>query len=173
MNCIQEGLIPTRYFQKTAQSLTSASGNSMHIKYKIPKALICNQGICLSTSFVLIKNMSPILILGTPFLCLLMPITKIDPIGIHTTINNQPLIFEFITELYTKELDQIRDLVTFKEKQINFLQTKIHFLTIEQQLQQPSLQNKIKLIETEFQIEICSDLPNVFWERKKHIVFLP
>ena len=42
MNCIHEELIPTRYFQKTTQSLTSASGNSMHIKYKIPEALIYN-----------------------------------------------------------------------------------------------------------------------------------
>ncbi|HEX7870685.1 MAG TPA: hypothetical protein VF455_11300 [Chryseobacterium sp.] len=46
MNCIQEGLIPTKYFQKTTQSLTSASGNTMNIKYKIPEALICNQGLC-------------------------------------------------------------------------------------------------------------------------------
>ena len=29
MNCIQEGLVPINYFQKTSQSLTSASGNSL------------------------------------------------------------------------------------------------------------------------------------------------
>ena len=104
MNCIQEGLIPTKYFQKTTQSLTSASGNSLYIRYKLPKVLICNQGLCLPTSFVLIKNMSQAIIFGTPFLCLLMPITKIDSIGIHTTLNFQHIIFEFITEPYTKEL---------------------------------------------------------------------
>ena len=56
MNCIQEGLIPTKYFQKTTQSFTSASGNSLYIRYKLPEVLICNQGLCLPTSFVLIKN---------------------------------------------------------------------------------------------------------------------
>ena len=121
MNCIQEGLIPTKYFHKTTQSLTSASCNSLYIQYKLPIVLICNQGLCLPTSFVLIKNMSQALILGTPILCLLMPISKIDFIGIHTTLNNQPIIFEFIIEPYTKELDQIKDQVNFREKQTNFL----------------------------------------------------
>ncbi|XP_028051189.1 uncharacterized protein LOC114255842 [Camellia sinensis] len=32
MNYIQEGIVPTRYFQKTTQSLTSASGNSLQIR---------------------------------------------------------------------------------------------------------------------------------------------
>lgn len=173
MNCIQEGLIPTKYFQKTTQSLTSASGNSLYNRHKFPEVLICNQGLCLPTSFVLIKNMSQAIILGTPFLCLLMPITKIDSIGIHTTLNNQQIIFEFITEPYTKELDQIKDLVNFKEKQINFLQKETHFLATEQRLQQSSLQNKIKSLEKEFHTEVCSDVPNAFWERKKHIVSLP
>ena len=27
LNCIQEGLVPTKYFEKIAQSLTSASGS--------------------------------------------------------------------------------------------------------------------------------------------------
>ena len=41
------------------------------------------------------------IILGTPFLNLLMPITKIDTIGINTTLDNQNNVFEFITESYT------------------------------------------------------------------------
>lgn len=51
-----------------------------------------------------------------------MPIDKIDSIGIYTTISNQSIVFEFITESYTKELNHIKDLVNFKEKQLNFLQ---------------------------------------------------
>lgn len=117
--------------------------------------------------------MSQAIILGTHFPCLLMPISKIDSIGIHTTLNNQPIIFEFIIEPYTKELDQIKDLVNLKEKQINFLQKEISFLTTEQRISQSSFQQKIKSLEQEFQAEICSDLPNAFWNRKKHIVSLP
>ncbi|XP_028059089.1 uncharacterized protein LOC114262873 [Camellia sinensis] len=173
MNCIQEGLVPTKYFQKTSQSLTSASGNSLYIDYKLPEVLICNQGLCLPTSFVLIKNMAQNIILGTPFLNLLMPITKIDTIGIHTEIDNQIIIFEFITSPYTKELDQISDLMSLKQNQINFLQKEISFLTTEQRIQQTAFQQKIKLLEKEFQNEICSDVPNAFWDRKKHLVALP
>ena len=104
MNCIQEGIVPTRYFQKTTQSLTSASGNSLQIRYKIPEAYICNQDLCLPTSFVLVKNLAQNIILGTPFLCLLMPIQKIDQTGIYSQIQGRSIIFEFITEPYTKEL---------------------------------------------------------------------
>ena len=67
MNCIQEGLILTKYFHKTMQSLTSASGNTLYIQYKLPEVLICNQGLYLPTSFVLIKNMSQAIILGNSF----------------------------------------------------------------------------------------------------------
>ena len=39
-------------------------------------------------------------------------------------------------------------------------------MTTEKQIQQPSIQDKIKLIEKELQTEIYSDIPNVFWTRK-------
>ena len=38
LNCIQEGIIPSKYFQKTKEPLTSASGGKMQIEFKIPKA---------------------------------------------------------------------------------------------------------------------------------------
>ena len=46
-------------------------------------------------------------------------------------------------------------------------------MTIEKQIQQPSIQDKIKLIEQELQTEICSDIPNAFWTRKQHIISFP
>ena len=36
LNCIQEGLLPTKYYHKTTEKLSSANGSKMHIKYKIP-----------------------------------------------------------------------------------------------------------------------------------------
>ena len=54
-----------------------------------------------------------------------MPVEKIDSEGFHTIIRNQHIIFEFIIESYTKELDQIKDLIIYKEKQLNFLQKEI------------------------------------------------
>ena len=41
LNCIQEGIIPSKYFKKTKERLTSASGERMQIEFKIPKAHVC------------------------------------------------------------------------------------------------------------------------------------
>ena len=41
LNCIQEGIIPSKYFKKTRERLTSASGRKMQIEFKIPKAHVC------------------------------------------------------------------------------------------------------------------------------------
>jgi hypothetical protein len=73
MNCIQEGIVPTQYFEKTSQSLSNASGVKMIIKYKLNQVYICNKGICLETTFLCIRNLQQELILGTPFLSMIMP----------------------------------------------------------------------------------------------------
>ncbi|HEX8017342.1 MAG TPA: reverse transcriptase family protein [Flavobacterium sp.] len=98
-----------------------------------------------------IRNMNQSIILGTPFRCLLMPISKIDTLGIHTTLNNRHIVFEFITEPYTKELNQVKHMIYSKEKQINFIQKEIKFLSADQRILQPSLQGKIKLIHKTLQ----------------------
>ena len=36
LNCIQEGLIPTVYFVKTSQRLSTASNDPLKVQYKIP-----------------------------------------------------------------------------------------------------------------------------------------
>ena len=68
MNCIREGLIPTQYFNKTKQNLSTADGSKMTIHYKLSNVNICNQGICLNTTFVLVKELMQFVILVTPFL---------------------------------------------------------------------------------------------------------
>ena len=37
LNCIQEGLIPTVYFKKTSQRLSTASNDPLKVQYKIPQ----------------------------------------------------------------------------------------------------------------------------------------
>ena len=44
---------------------------------------------------------------------------------------------------------------------------------ISQQLKDTRVQQRIKQIQDLYTKEICSDIPNAFWERKKHIVNLP
>ena len=57
-NCIQEGLIPTKYYEKTSERLSAANGSKLSIKYKLTKAKVCNQGFCISTPFILVKGLS-------------------------------------------------------------------------------------------------------------------
>ena len=173
MNCIQEGLVPTRFFEKTVHSLASASGADMKIKYKLSDTYICNQGICLHSSFLLVKNLQQQVILGTPFLDLIMPIYKVDQTGIYSNIQGQEIVFEFITDPETKILSNLKDFLQNKENQLNFLKDELRYLSVEQSLQQPKMISVQKEIEANFISEICSDHPNAFWERKRHTVSLP
>ena len=75
LNCIQEGLIPTKYYKKTSERLSSTNGSQMQIKYKLPSAHVCQDNVCFKIPFVLVKNMTDKVILGIPFHCLLYPFT--------------------------------------------------------------------------------------------------
>ena len=35
MNCIQEGLIPSKYFEKSTERLVSTNGSQMKIRYEL------------------------------------------------------------------------------------------------------------------------------------------
>ena len=83
LNCIQEGIIPSKYFRKTRERLTSVSGGKMQIEFRIPKAHVCQDNTCFKTTFVLVKNMTGRVILGNPFMCLLYPFIT-DSKGITT-----------------------------------------------------------------------------------------
>ncbi|CAL9003020.1 unnamed protein product, partial [Prunus brigantina] len=41
LNCIREGLVPTQYYKKSTESLSTASGKSLQLNYEIPKAHVC------------------------------------------------------------------------------------------------------------------------------------
>lgn len=73
LNCIREGLIHTKYFDKTSESLKSASGDKLNIRYKLPEASIIKDKVSYKTPFLLVKNMRQNVILGTPFIQLIQP----------------------------------------------------------------------------------------------------
>ena len=95
LNYIQEGIIPSKYFRKTRERLTSASGGKMQIEFKIPKAHVCQDNTCFKTTFVLVKNMTDRVILGNPLMCLLYSFT-VDGEGITTQPFGQPVKFKFL-----------------------------------------------------------------------------
>ena len=56
MNCIQEGLVLTQYFEKIIQTLSNANGRNIKIKYKLNNVQICKDGICISTTTFFINE---------------------------------------------------------------------------------------------------------------------
>lgn len=92
-----------------------------------------------------------------------------------------PITFKFLSLAHQKEILELQSSSIFK--QINCLQTKqnqichlqeeFSYLRIEEQLKTPFIQLKITDFKQVLKKRICSDLPNAFWERKKHIISLP
>ena len=91
MNCIQEGLIPLKYYKKPSERLTQANGEKLIINYKIPNVHICNDEICFETFFVLIKNLYSKVILGNPFMALLYPFLTTNE-GIKTNVSRKVML---------------------------------------------------------------------------------
>ena len=52
MNYIQEGLIPSKYFEKSTKRLVSANGTQMKIKYELNNAHVCHDNVCLDRKSV-------------------------------------------------------------------------------------------------------------------------
>ena len=167
-NCILEGLIPTRYFEKTSERLSTANSSKLQIKYKLSSAIIGNQDYRIETPFLLVKDLKNEVILGTPFIKALFPL-EISEEGISTKHNGKSIIFRFIRKPITKQINLIQQ----KSNQINFLKEEISFKNIDSQLNFPQIQQKIKRVLHSIESTICSDLPNNFCSRKKHIVDLP
>ena len=121
LNCIQEGIIPSKYFRKTKERLTSASGGKMQIEFKIPKAHVCQDNACFKTTFVLVKNMTDMVILGNPFMCLLYPFTT-DSEGITTHPFGQPVKFKFLRNPEPKEIESLQEVSV--SKNLNLINAK-------------------------------------------------
>ena len=169
MNCIQEGLIPLKYYEKLFERLTQANGEKLIINYKIPNVHICNDGICFETIFVLIKDLSSKIILGNPFMTLLYPFLTTEE-GIKTNVLGKYLLFKFILppiqkDIYSlntiiKEIDN--DRIDRKNRHLESLKSEIIYKRIADQLTDPILNNKIKLFRQQIETEVCSNLPIAF-----------
>jgi hypothetical protein len=73
LNCIQEGLIPRKYFEKSNQRLNSATGTKLQINYELNNVHVYQDGVYFHIPSVLVKNMSDKVILGIPFISMLYP----------------------------------------------------------------------------------------------------
>ncbi|GAV71878.1 hypothetical protein CFOL_v3_15367 [Cephalotus follicularis] len=153
INCIQEELIPTIFFEKTEQKLSTANGENLRVKFKISDVNIYNRGIYIKQLFILVKdNLDRGIILGQPFLEVIKPF-KVTNEGITTKLFQQKILFTFNKKPITKEINLLKTLFIFKEHSINLIRTKekhLSFMTskkLEQQLLALQIHNK-KLIRS-------------------------
>ena len=180
LNCIQEGIIPSKYFKKTRERLTSASGGRMKIEFKIPNAHVCQDNTCFKTTFVLVKNMTDRVILGNPFMCLLYHFIT-DNEGSTTHPFGQPVKFKFLRKLEPREINTLQDifvsktlnLIKAKTQHLVYLKDDLRYTQAEEQLACKNIQAEIRKFEEKLKQEVCFDLPTAFWHRKRHEVALP
>ncbi|GAV92540.1 RVP domain-containing protein [Cephalotus follicularis] len=165
INCIQEELIPTKFFEKTEQKLSTANGESLRVKFKISDVHICNGGIYIKQSFILVKdNLGIGIILSQPFLEIIKPF-KVTNEGITTKLFQQKILFTFNEKPITKEVNLLKTLSIFEEHSINLIKD-LSNKKFEQQLLASQIKEKINLLRNNIIKKFCSDLPDVFWHRK-------
>jgi hypothetical protein len=94
LNCIQEELIPSKYFEKTTQKLNSAIEIKLQINYELNNIHVCQDNVYFHIPFVLVKNMTDKVILGIPFIFMIYPIkAKLDKVS--TVKMGVPVKFHF------------------------------------------------------------------------------
>ena len=133
---------------------------------------VCNQGTCIKTSFILIKDIKQAIILGTPFLNKIRPFT-VNKDGIHTIIKGEPSIYKFNEQPIYSILNQIKDTIKNKTKFICELREEIYCKRIKEKIQDKNFQNSIKNFQENLEKEICLDFSTTFWHTRTHQVSLP
>ena len=120
MNCIQEGLIPSKYFKNSTEKLVYVNGTQMKIKYELNNAHVCHGNVCFKIPSVLIKNMTDKVILGLPFINALY-LFLVEHDGITTDPFRQKVKFKFASK-FEIDADDAFNLIHAKTKHLNFLQ---------------------------------------------------
>ena len=109
MNCIQEGLIPSKYFEKSTERLVSANGSQMKIKYELNNAHVCHDNDCFKIPSVLVKNITDKVILGLLFINALYPFL-VEHDGITTDPFGQKVKFKFASK-FEIDIDDALNLI--------------------------------------------------------------
>jgi hypothetical protein len=98
LNCIQEGLIPSKYFEKSMEKLSSANGNKLKINFELNNAHVCQHNVCFHIPSILVKDMSEKVILGIPFIAMIYPF-NVDMNGVSTVKMGIPIMFNLLLVL--------------------------------------------------------------------------
>ena len=57
VNYTRNGLIPSRYFEKSIYKIHTAGGRELRINYKISKIQVCAENTCIKISFLPVKKL--------------------------------------------------------------------------------------------------------------------
>ena len=121
LNCLQEGLVPIKFCEKTKETLFGANDKKLAIEYKLSNAHICNQDICIKKTFILVKDLKEKALLGIPFLNSIYPMW-VDDQGIRTKLLDKEILFEFANPPDERNINTLRDqVIQAKENQVNLL----------------------------------------------------
>jgi hypothetical protein len=172
LNCIQESLISSKYFEKFTEKLNSASGSKLQIKYELNNVHVCQDNVCFHIPYVLVKNMTDEVILGIPFIFMLYPFTAKED-GVSAVKMGVPVKFHFVSRFDINVSQLNSNLIFAKTKHLNFLKQEVKYKKITEHLSDKLLQSKISAFNNKIVDTVCSEFPNAFWHRKKHIVSLP
>ncbi|KAL6332367.1 hypothetical protein AAG906_004937 [Vitis piasezkii] len=121
------------------------------IKYKLSNAHICNQGICIKQTFILVKDLKEKAFLGVPFLSFIFPMW-VDDQGIRTKLLDKEILFEFANPPRERSINTIKD-------------RKRLLVRTEDQLKVKKTQDTIESFKNKIIREVCSNIPNAFWHK--------
>ena len=174
-------MVPKRFHKKTKKRLAAANDSALTIGGKVEASVVAGK-FALKNLFILAKDLHSMVILGTPFINLITPY-KVNEQGICFKARNEKQVFPFVEKPKKRNLNlikahsiyeyRINALIKVKQTHLMHLQQDVKFQRIQEQLQTDLIKSKISDFKKQIEDEICSDLPNAFWDRKQHIVDLP
>ena len=123
-----------------------------------------------SRSLLFLLKMTDKVILGLPFINVLYPFL-VEHDGITTNPFGHKVKFKFASK-FEIDANIALNLIHAKTKHLNFLQQEVRYKKIVEQLSDKLLQFKIDNFQKLLIDDVCFDVPNAFWHRRKHIVDL-
>ncbi|EYU30427.1 hypothetical protein MIMGU_mgv11b019214mg [Erythranthe guttata] len=101
LNCIKTGIVPQKFHKETKERLSAANNSKLKANSKT-EASVINNGISLHISFVLINDIHHTVILGTPFINLIIPY-RVDKESISSNY-----------QYYNKKIENIEKIIEFE-----------------------------------------------------------
>ena len=93
---------------KVIKIYNSANGSSLEVSYKLRKGYINVQNNSFKNVFIIVKNITNDIILGTRFLSQIYPFYT-DNIGVHTQVIGKTIPFPFLSPTMQLEISQLQN----------------------------------------------------------------